>query len=559
MINTFYYNRISAVFLFILIFYSTPVFSEIYIRINQVGFLPEDVKTGVILTDQDLYKHEYSIINTKTNKTAYKGKLFNSAGRYGNFRYTYKFQFTELKETGTYIFVIDKKKSYPFKISKNVYDGIVDLLLQFFTLQRCGYTEPHMHEVCHRADATSVIENGKEIGNKHDITGGWHDAGDYVKFLNTTAYATYALLFAYDFAPEKFSFDNNKNNVPDILEEAKVGLDWLLRANLPDRQAGKKKYKLITQVQTLRDHDVGWRMPENDPLQFERPAYVGIGKNLIGIYVAALSLGSRIWKTKFDYKEYSDKCLTTAENIFSIHKDVPDVDTNGTGMYIDKKFYGKLALGAVELYKSTRRSELLRLAKEYADSAKSDYWWSWGDINSLAHYRLAEYDKKYIEYIRKNLEHFNESGSKNVFGQGAAYSWGTTNTFMGICLQNILYKTLTNDNTFDTLDVFQRDFIFGKNQWGVSFIYNIGSNFPKNFHHQIAYYNKGYLPGGFAAGPVTKEFLDAYNIPFEKSDKYSKFQTDDSYYRDDRMDYICNEPTITANATAIFVMGYYSH
>lgn len=383
---SFYANKISVIIFFILIFCTSNVFSEIHIRINQVGYLPGDVKTGIILSDQDLNKYDFTIQNIANNKTVYKGKIFNSLSKFGYFKFSYRFQFTGLRENGTYVFEINKQKSYPFKIGYDVYDGIADSLLKFLTLQRCGYTEPHMHEVCHKADATSLIENGKEIGNKLDVTGGWHDAGDYVKFLNTTAYTTYTLLLAYDFAPEKFSFDNNKNNVPDILEEAKVGLDWLLRANY-------RNNKLVTQVQTLRDHEVGWRLPENDPLQFERPAYIGVGKNLIGIYVATLSLGARIWEEKFNYKEYADKCLTTAENLFSIHKNVPDVDTNGSGMYIDKKFYGKLALGAIELYKSTRRNELLKLAKEYGDSAKSDYWWSWGDINSYAHYRLAEYDK----------------------------------------------------------------------------------------------------------------------------------------------------------------------
>lgn len=557
--NSTFYGKFVVLFFLITLFNSSLIYSEIHIRINQVGFLPEDVKSGVILSDHSLNKLDYSIVNSKTNKSVYNGQVFNSVTTYGNFRFTYRFQFTELTETGTYIFIIGNKKSYPFKIGKEVYNGIADSLLQFFSLQRCGYTEPFMHEICHIADASLIIEDGKELNEKYDLTGGWHDAGDYVKFLNTTAYATYTLLLAYDFAPEKFNFDNNGNNVPDILEEAKVGLDWLLRANLLVQQGELKKYKLITQVQTLQDHDVGWRMPEQDPLQFERPAFAGIGKNLIGIYAAALSLGSRIWDTKFNYKEYSDKCLTAAEDLYSIHKNVPDIDTNGTGMYIDKKFYGKLALGAVELYKSTQKNKFLKLAKEYADSAKSDYWWSWGDINSFAHFRLAEYDPKYIEYIRKNLEHFNDTQKKNIFGQGAAYSWGTNNTLIGICLQNILYKSLTNDKSFDTLDVFQRDFILGKNQWGISFIYNIGSNFTKKFHHQIAYFKNGYLPGGFAAGPVTKEFLDSYEIPFESSDKYSKFQTDFSFYRDDRMDYICNEPTISANATAIFVMGFYSN
>src|SRR4030042_911777 len=74
-----------------------------------------------------------------------------------------------------------------------------------------------IHTVFHRADATNVIEAGNILNKQIDLTGGWHDAGDYVKFLNTTAYTTYTLLFAFDFDSRKFSFDKNKNNIPDIL------------------------------------------------------------------------------------------------------------------------------------------------------------------------------------------------------------------------------------------------------------------------------------------------------------------------------------------------------
>ncbi|MGD8779237.1 MAG: glycoside hydrolase family 9 protein [Ignavibacteria bacterium] len=525
--------------------------ANIYIRVNQVGYLPGDVKTGVILSDTPLSTREFIVKNSRDKSVVHKGVISQTSTPFGNFRYVYKIDFTELDKDGNYFVEIESTKSPVFKIGKNVYNGIASKLLKFFEVQRCGYTNPYLHEVCHRFDATSIIENGEEINRHVDVTGGWHDSGDYVKFLNTTAYAAYMLMFAYEYDPVKFGFDNNRNDVPDVLEEAKVGLDWLLRCNY-------EKHKLITQVQDLRDHDVGWRLPEDDPLENQRPAYTGIGKNLIGIYVAALSLASRIWKEKFQLVEFSEKCLKTAQEFFSIHKKVKGLDSS-TVMFVDQKFYGKLALGAVELYNTTNDYELLLLAKEYADSAKSDYWWSWGDINSLAHYKLSKHDAKYVVYIQSNLNHFNEYYKQRVFGEGAAYSWGTNNTLLGISLQNILYKELTHDNYFDTLDVFQRDFILGKNQWGLSFISQVGDNYVKNFHHQVSYLKSIDLPGGLSGGPVTKEFLSNYDIPFEKFDYLSKFQTDSSYFRDDRNDYISNEPSITANATGIFVFGFYGN
>jgi len=454
-----------------------------------------------------------------------------------------------LKESGSYYLQYSQEKSYPFKIGNDIYNNIADSLLQFFKVQRCGYTNPYLHKECHISDAGSLIEGKRIIGKSFDVTGGWHDAGDYIKFLNTIAYSTYILLFSFDFDPLKFGFDDNRNGIPDILEEAKIGLDWLLRCRYNNE-------KLITQVQDLRDHEAGWRMPEDDTKGFDRPAFIGSGKNLIGIYSAVMALAGRIWKEKLNYPEFAEKCLKEAERLYSFRNKTRNVDSSGTGSYIDKYYLGKLALGAVELAITTGQKDYLNDAVSYADSAGSDYWWSWGDVNSLAHYRLSKYDSKYVNYITKNLETFNKRKNDNLFEKGAQLTWGTNMTLLGIALQNILYKRITNDKRFDSLEVAQRDFILGRNPWGVSFISEFGTNYTRNFHNQVGFL-RNRLPGGFSAGPASKGFIDKKKIQYENPDKYLKFQSTEMYYRDDRQDYVTNEPTITGNATAIFVMGLY--
>jgi endoglucanase len=147
--------------------------------------------------------------------------------------------------------------------------------------------------------------------------------------------------------------------------------------------------------------------------------------------------------------------------------------------------------------------------------------------------------------------------NKELFNEGLDYSWGTTNTFLGISLQSLLYKKLTGSNEFDSLAIFQRDYVLGKNPWGISFIYNIGTKSSKNLHSQVAFFNKGYLPGGLSAGPAPATILEKYKI--NHSDKsFSQFNSDMVKYYDDRMDFITNEPTIVGNATALFVFGCYS-
>ncbi len=519
---------------------------DFVIRLNQVGYLPDDIKSGIILSTVPLENLKLEIIGLKNAHKKFYPKYYNTGFKHGRYSYTYKFDFSGLKESGKYIISAGEITSYTFEIGENVYRKLTESLLDFFKVQRCGYTDPLLHGVCHIADATAIYDGKDTFNIKMDLTGGWHDAGDYIKFLNTTAYSTYLLLFAYEFAPDKFGFDRNNNNVADILEEAKVGLDWLLRCRYGN--------KLVTQVQDLRDHDVGWRMPEDDPLTFDRPAFVGIGKNLIGIYSATLALASRIWRNKLNYPNFADTCLITATKYYKLKDSVPDIDSSGSGMYIDKNYEGKLSLAAVELYLSTRMSSYLNEAISFADSAGRDYWWSWGDINAFAHYRLAHFQSRSVDYLKTSLNSFRDFSRTNLFELGIPLSWGTNHTLLGIALIDILYRKLTGDRQYDTLMAAQKDFVLGKNPWGISFIYGFGSKFTTNFHHQISYF-KGKLPGGFAAGPVEKKIVDDFKIPYNGSDRLAEHQSSEFYYRDEKEDYITNEPTISSNAVAIFVYG----
>lgn len=539
--------------IFLLLILSNPLYSQqIYIRFNQVGFLPNESKLAVVLSNEELINDYFTVCDDYTGNVVFKNKLKHLSGSYGNFVHCYALDFSQLSTPGRFYIEVSNEKSYIFSINYNLYNDITDSLLTFFKIQRCGFNPALLHDFCHYYDATNLILNNKKLDEKKDLTGGWHDAGDYIKFLNTTAYAAYTLLFSYDFDNKKYGFDLDKNNLPDILDEAKIGIDWLIKANYKDSM-------FVTQVQDLRDHDQGWRLPEDDNLTMDRPGFLGIGKNLIGIYSAVMSLSYRIFNKFPGYKEFANKCLSLAEKFYSLRNEVPDLDKSPTGNYQDTKFSGKMALGAIELYLSTNKTEYLDEAKSYATAAGSDYWWSWGDINSYADFRIAKIDSVFRKYIYSNLIRFSRDSKSNIFSEAISNTWGTNSANLGVALQVILWQDLSGDDTFSKLALAQRDYILGKNPWGISFIYDIGTESTKHFHSQVAYFNNGRLTGAVAAGPISKKKLNRYNIEYENSyDKYAVFQTDNSFYRDDRMDYITNEPTITANATAVFVFGYYS-
>lgn len=521
---------------------------SLFIRLNQAGFLPGDFKTAVLLSEIPLKTKEFYVRKSSSDEIIFIGSIEEDYFNYGEFKYCTEIDFSELTEEGQYYLTITDHKSYNFEIDNWLFNGIRDSLSLFFKVQRCGPTNPFLHEPCHLSDVAKVVGSTDSIA--FDVTGGWHDAGDYIKFFSTAAYTTYLLLFSYEFNNEKFSYDLNGNDVPDILEEARVGLDWLLRCRFNDSL-------FITQVQDLSDHSVGWRLPELDTLRYNRSGFTGIGKNQTGIYAAVMALASRIWRDKFLDIHFADKLINSAIDVYNLNKNIPDVDSSESGFYQDFDHWGKSSLGAIELFITTKNPKFYNDALTFADSAKSDFWWSWGNINSLAHYKIATFNPSYILYIKNNLEHFNHHSSNSVFREATEYTWGTTNSFLGASLQSILYKKLTGSNDYDSLMIYQRDYILGRNAWGISFIYNIGSNFSKNLHSQVGYYNNGYLPGAMSSGPAPTSILDEHKLNKNNSAE-DKFNTVEIKYYDELNNYITNEPAIVSNATALFVFGYFS-
>ncbi|GAB4298002.1 MAG: hypothetical protein Kow0098_22760 [Ignavibacteriaceae bacterium] len=541
-------------FLFFCLFASGCVLpqnaEEIYIRLAQTGFLSSDIKSAVVISAYKLADRKFDVISVQNKKVVYSDFFPDTSVFYSeNFPHCYRIDFSHLKNVGDYKIEINDLADVKFSIvTGKEFSKIVDSLMLFLKVQRCGPTNPLLHGKCHLSDVTSLVGNTELT--KADLTGGWHDAGDYIKFFNTTAFTTYLLLFAYEFDQSKFGFDNNDDNVPDILEEARVGIDWIRRCNF-------EKNNFVLQVQDIRDHSEEWRMPEDDKLRFDRPGFVGIGKNYIGIYSAVLSLAARIWKNEFYDTLFAEECLQSAMEMFQIRNSVPDIDTTTGEYYPDNDYLGKLALAAIELYNSTGKINYLAEAKSYADSAGSDFWWSWGSLNSLAHYKLSLTDTSYLKYITENLQHFNNYSLKNIFNEPLPYNWGTNFYFLGVALQSILYEKIIPDSGLSSLSVLMRDYVAGRNPWGISFIYNIGTKFSEQIHSQIGYLNNGYIPGAVASGPAPYYLIKekAGNIPAAEEDL---FGSDSSVYFDNYYNFITNEATIACNATAIFVYGFFS-
>ncbi len=214
-----------------LILFSSQIFSQSWIRINQLGYLPKEIKAAVLLSKEEISPELFTIHDALTDELVYKSEKINSFGSYGAFKSTFRLNFSEFEEEGAYYVKLNSVRSPNFRIANDVYDGTADYLLRYMRQQRCGYN-PTLKDSCHTSDGFIIYH--PILDSTHiDVVGGWHDASDYLQYVTTSANAVFQMLFAYQMNPNSFSDDFDKdgnqrsNGIPDILDEAKWGLDWL--------------------------------------------------------------------------------------------------------------------------------------------------------------------------------------------------------------------------------------------------------------------------------------------------------------------------------------------
>ena len=253
------------------------------IHLNQVGFLPHEPKRAVVPATGAILGNSFVLVDDAVVPTVrYRGTLteYLSTKQYGHYQRHFFADFDGFTRPGRYrLRLSDGHLSVPFTIGADVYEQTVPLILQYFDVQRCGPQLSEHRGPCHEDDG--IIVGGPRSGQRIDASGGWHDAGDYLKFVETTSYVAAVMLFAYDHYHAHYDKAlaawGQINGLPLPLAYARVGLDWLLKMHPhPD--------EFYYQVGDDTDHD-SWRLPEQDtPAQDKnwkpRQVFFGIGANL---------------------------------------------------------------------------------------------------------------------------------------------------------------------------------------------------------------------------------------------------------------------------------------
>ncbi len=564
------------------------------IRVNQLGYLEDDVKVAVMLVkDEVIDSNDFKkikIVNIKTNKSKVVDKVTETQA-WESMTQSLRIDFSTITEPGEYFIDAPGTKSRVFSIDNNAYKGAQEMPLYYMRQQRCGFN-PSLNDSCHTRDGRLVL-SGKDDGKYIDVTGGWHDASDYLQYLTTSANAVYQMLFAYTQSPDVWGdgYAANglpgANGIPDILDEARWGLEWMIKMNPSDTL-------FLNQIADDRDHRFAG-LPADDSVDYgwgkgkERPVYPCCSKpyGLHGNYNDSKGLASSVGKFSSSFA-LGAEVFASIDTVFSaelsrrslvaynLAKANPGACQTAPCVspyyYEEDNYVDDMELAASQLYRSTGDIHYLLDAVEYGRQepvtpwmgADSAHHYQWYPFVNLGHALLAmdknrKVKNEFICNMRSGLQRVADRAKGNAFMHGIPFIWCSNNLTVAFVTQAIIYREITGDNHFREIETAMRDWLFGVNPWGKCMIVGLPENgdFPRDPHSALTNLHQIQVTGGIVDGPVYYNiFKSLKGVHLRNEDRYAAYQNENVVYHDDYADYSTNEPTMDGTASMTFFLGY---
>jgi endoglucanase len=558
-----------------------------WIRINQLGYLPGSIKTAVLVSkDSSLSCSGFEVHDVIDGQVVFSSRNVRRGGAYGPFAASWLLPLSPLKTQGAYFIEAAGVKSPVFRIDRDIYDGTADFVLKYMRQQRCGYN-PYLRDSCHTRDGY-IIYNPTLDSTYIDVVGGWHDASDYLQYVTTSANAVEQMLFAYEQNPDAFSdfvsADGSEvpNGIPDILDEARWGLDWLLKMNPAPEM-------MFNQIADDRDH-LGFRLPSLDTVNYgrgkERPVYFCTGtpqglfqhKNratgiasTAGKFASAFALGSMIFSKVDPF--FASTLGAKACDAYAFGKRHPGVcqtaPCRAPYFYEEDNWVDDMELAAAQLYRATKEKKYLDDLGDYGAKEPITPWMStnvarhyqWYPFVNLGHHYASQYPgfrREFSGYMKDGLDSIYQRGRKNPFLFGIPFIWCSNNLVSAAVTQARLYREQSGDTRFAEMEASLRDWLFGCNPWGTSMIVGLpqSGTSPRDPHSAFSHVNHFPIDGGLIDGPVYERiFSSLKGVRLAQKDKFADFQSSLAVYHDDWADYSTNEPTMDGTASLTYYLS----
>ncbi|MFQ5627228.1 MAG: glycoside hydrolase family 9 protein [bacterium] len=308
------------------------------IVVNQLGYLDKWPKIALLLNaKENSLTSRFELVDLASNEPVTllqpKEACLDSAS--GDV--IHSLDFSSVSKHGFYLLRGAGLQAPLVRIGRDAYFAALKKLLRSYYLQRCGIAVEDSatgiaHPPCHVKDGIIAHNDAlHKAGDKIKATGGWHDAGDYGKYIATTAVTVGRLLSLFEQYPHRFTdgqldIPESGNGMPDLLDEMRFGLDWMLTMQ---RKDGAVYRKLSGKA---------WP-PLIPPDEDTQPRYVyGIFTPEIAKFAASFAIAARVY-LPFD-STYANICLKTAQKAWDyleknqdFYIDFHEGDNSGSGPY----------------------------------------------------------------------------------------------------------------------------------------------------------------------------------------------------------------------------------
>ena len=583
---------------------------QAYVRLDQVGYAPGESKIAYLLAPRDATRATVTVVDAYGEKvlTVPVGASRGSWNK--NLPDVRPLDLSALREPGTYRLKVDgavRAESPPFQIgtAAELFGPLAAETITYFQAHRDGadqVTGPWRRQPAHLTDQEATVygepaftsagqlRGGLDaVDGPVDVEGGWYDAGDFLKFTHTTAYALTVMLIA----------QRDEVSIDGLAAETRHGLDWLAKMWDPDTET------LYTQVGIgsggpgiLGDHD-SWRLPQADDqldvqpgddryYQRYRPVFRAaepgepISPNLAGRVAAAFALAAQV-DTDADRAR---TMLTTAARIYDLARteDVGELTTaEPRSFYPEDSWTDDLALAATELARAavrlgdSRATSWLTEAAHWADATTTGGVLSVYDVGALADAELARalaaaptLDTEIDTVgLRRDLQRRLDAGLRAATADpvGAAAGTGGSDYAarqLGYTATAELYEHTFHDQRYAAFATSQRNVVLGANGWGTSLIVGAGTTYPECPHDQIATLTRSPatatgMVGAVVNGPNRADRVHELLADREPSrctgGTFTTFDRDDAHYVDDMRISATTEPSIDFTATGLLAFA----
>jgi len=563
--------------------------SDDAIRINQVGYLPDAPKVAVLCALAPRTVATFDVVDA-SGRVALGPRPAAAAGAFGPCAQTYRLDFSALRAPGEYRVRAGDLASPVVKIGPSVWSGLADMPLRYMRQQRSGWN-PIYNTAVHTKDGI-IVDHPTRAGEYLKASGGWADASDYLQYVTTSATATFQLLQAWRDNPQSFGDQYQAdgrpgpNGVPDVLDEARHGLRWLLLM-FPDDSL------MLNQLGDDRDH-MFFDLPPNDSADYgwgkggPRPLYpcTGVAQGLLryqnratgyastaGKFAAAFALGAQLLRAR--EPALAETLARKARSAFALGEKYPGAcqtaPARGPYFYEEDDWADDMELGAAALFALTGETRFQSRALALAAQAKVKPWmgadtashYQWYPFHNIGHYEAA---RRGAPPARAQLAGFYRDGlqavanrAKNGFNVGIPFVWCSNDYMTSLAVQALLYRRLTGDARFRELEQSAIDWLFGANPWGISMVIGVPASgtFARDPHAVISIRLKYQLDGALLDGPVYSSiYKNLLGISLTKPDAYARWNTGFIVYHDDWGDYSTNEPIMDGSVNVLYLLSW---